>query len=212
MIYAAPMEVAGTRSWRISEDRWPEAFDVALWFRAAERIDVPAGGVVPGPAAIDALPDRSAAPADAAGLAAGWLAWWQALAGASPLREPLDPSRLPSAMVFTGPPDFAGLAGWPALERVVAARWGEATRWHNQRKGAGLAALRRPDMRTVQAVHDLERELGRPVMPFELDFVILPVRDDQIRQTRPDRYLVPERLRDGPRWPQLLRDLLLPHA
>jgi hypothetical protein len=67
-------------------------------------------------------------------------------------------------------------------------------------------------MRTVQAVHDLERELGRPVMPFELDFVILPVRDDQIRQTRPDRYLIPERLRDGSRWPQLLRDLLLPHA
>ena len=68
------MEVAGTRSWQISEDRWPEAFDVALWFRAAERIDVRAGGVVPGPAEIDTLPDRSAAPADASELAAGWLA------------------------------------------------------------------------------------------------------------------------------------------
>jgi hypothetical protein len=112
--------VAGTRSWRISEDRWSEAFDVALWFRAAERIDVPAGGLVPGPADIDALPDRSSAPADASGLAAGWLAWWQALAGASPLREPIDPSRLPSAMVFTGPPDFAGLAGWPVLQRWSA--------------------------------------------------------------------------------------------
>jgi hypothetical protein len=68
------------------------------------------------------------------------------------------------------------------------------------------------DMRTVHAVHDLERELGHPVKPFELDFVLLPVRDDQIRQLRPGRYLVPERLRDGPRWPQLLRELLLPHA
>src|SRR5580704_18258815 len=95
------MEVAGSRSWRISEDRWPEAFDVALWFRAVERIDVPAGGVVPGPAEIDALPDRSAAPADASELAAGWLAWWRALAGQLPLREPLDPARLPSALVFT---------------------------------------------------------------------------------------------------------------
>jgi len=206
------MEVAGTRSWQISEDRWPEAFDVALWFRAAERIDVPAGGVVPGPAEIDALPDRSAAPADMSELAAGWLAWWQALAGQLPLREPLDPARLPSALVFTGPPGFTGLAGWPVLQRVAAARWHEATDWHSQRKRAGLTAGPPRDMRTVQTVHDLERELGRPVKPFELDFVLLPVRDDQIRQLRPGRYLVPERLRDGPRWPQLLRELVLPHA
>ena len=202
------MEVAGTRSWKIGEDRWPEALHVALWFRAAERIDVPAGGVVPGPAEIDALPDRSAAPADMSELAAGWLEWWQALAGQLPLREPLDPSRLPSAIVFTGPPDFGGLADWPVLQRVVAARWHEATKWRSQRKMAGLTAGPPRDMRTLQAVHDLARELGRPVKPFELDFALLPVRDDEIRQARPGRYLVPERLRDGPRWPQQLRELL----
>ncbi len=56
------MEVAPTRPWRIREERWNEEYDVPLWFRAAERIDVPAGGVVPGPAEIDPLPDRSAAP------------------------------------------------------------------------------------------------------------------------------------------------------
>src|ERR1700723_1200988 len=134
------MELAGTRSWRISEDRGPEAFGVALWVRAADRIDVPAGGVVPGPAEIDALPDRSAAPADVSELAAGWLAWWQALAGQLPLREPLDPSRLPTAMVFTGPADFTGLAGWPVLQQVVGARWREATDWHSQRERAGLTA------------------------------------------------------------------------
>ncbi|HEY3881295.1 MAG TPA: hypothetical protein VGM12_22100 [Trebonia sp.] len=39
-----------------------------------------------------------------------------------------------------------------------------------------------------------------------------PVRDDQIRPGRPGRYLVPQRLRDGPRWLQLLRELLLPLA
>ncbi len=185
---------------------------MALWFRAAERIGVPAGGVVPGPAEIDMLPDRSAAPADASELAAGWLAWWQALAGQLPLREPLDPSRLPSALAFTGPPDFTGLAGWPVLQQVVAARWREATEWHRRRRRAGLAAGLRCDMRTVRAVHDLERELGRPVRPFEVDFVLLAVRDDQIRELRPGRYLVPERLRDGPRWPQFLRELLLPYA
>ena len=206
------MEVAGTRSWRICEDRWSEPFDLALWFRAAERIDAPAGGVIPGPAEIDTLPDRSAAPADQGELAAGWLAWWRALTEAPPLREPLNPPQLPSAMVFTRPPDFAGLAGWPVLQRVVAARWHEAKDWHDRRKWAGLAAGPARDMRTVQTVRDLKWELGRPVKPFELDFVLLPVRDDQIRQIRPDRYLVPESLRDGPRWPQLLRELLIPHA
>ncbi|MGD0603710.1 MAG: hypothetical protein ABSA53_08945 [Streptosporangiaceae bacterium] len=195
------METAGTRSWRISEDRWPEALDVALWFRAAERIDVPAGGVVPGPAEIDPLPDRSAAPADMSELAAGWLAWWQALAGQLPLQEPLDPSRLPSELAFTGPPDFTGLAGWPVLRRVAAARWHEATQWHSQRRRAGLAAGPAGDLRIVHAVHDLERELRRPVKPFVLGFVVLPVRDDRIRPLRPGRYLIPERLRAGPRWP-----------
>ncbi|MGH3294919.1 MAG: hypothetical protein ACRDP7_24285, partial [Trebonia sp.] len=132
--------------------------------------------------------------------------------GQLPLREPLDPSRLPSAMVFTGPQDFTGLGGWPALQRVVAARWQEATDWHRRRKIAALAAGPPHDLRTVHAVRDLERELGRRVKPFDLDFALLPVRDDQIRQPRPGRYLVPERLRDGPRWPQLLRELLLPRA
>lgn len=78
------MEVAPARSWRIREERWNEEYDLPLWFRAAERIDVPAGGVVPGPAEIDPLPDRSAAPADAGELAAGWLAWWEALTGQVP--------------------------------------------------------------------------------------------------------------------------------
>src|SRR5579859_1286792 len=95
------MEVAGRRSWRISEDRWPETFDVALWFRAAERIGVPAGGIVPGQADIDPPPDRSAVHADEAELATGWLAWRQALAGAHPWRAPLDLSR-PPELAFMG--------------------------------------------------------------------------------------------------------------
>ena len=183
-----------------------------MWIRAAERIDVLAGGVVPGPAEIDPLPDPSTAPADGPELAAGWLAWWQALTEALPLREPVDPSRLPSEMVFALPPDFAGLAGWPALQRVAAARRHEARDWHVRRVKADLAAGHQNDLRTIHTVSDLARELGRPVKPFKLDFLILPVRDDQIRQLRPDRYLVPQSLRDGPRWPHLLRALLLPHA
>jgi hypothetical protein len=205
------MEVAGRQSWRISEDRWSEAFDLALWFRAAERIEVPAGGIVPGPAEIDPPPGRTTAPAEDAELAAGWQAWWQALAGAPPLREPLEESRPPPELLFMTP-DRPGLADWPALQRVAVARWREAKDWHDRRKLAGLTAGPPHDLRTVHTVRDVERALGRQVHPFELDFVLLPVSDDQIRQVRPDRYLIPERLRDGPRWPQLLRELLVPHA
>ncbi len=104
-------------------------------------------------------------------------------------------------MAFTGPPDFDGMADWPVLRRVLAGRWHEATDWYRRRKIAGLAAGHPHHLQAVHAVRELERELGRRVKPFELDFVLLPVRDDQIRPLRPGRYLVPQRLRDGPAGP-----------
>jgi hypothetical protein len=209
------MEVAGTRSWRMSEDRWPEVISIALWLRAAERIAVPADGpdgVVPGETDIDPVPPPTAAASEAAELAAGWLAWWRALVLAPPLREPVDPDRAPSELAFAGPPDFAALAQWPALRLAGVARWREAAEWNASRVRAGMNAGLMRDLRANQVVRDLERELGRPVRPFELDIVIVPVRDDQIRSLGPARYLVPERVRDGPGWPRLLRELLLPIA
>ncbi len=205
------VQLAGLPSWRISEDRWPEAFDVALWFRAAERIEVAPGGVVPGPADIEPLPEPSTGPSDAADLAAGWLGWWYSLTGMPPLSPPFDPSHPPAVVAFS-PEGFSGLAGWPALQRAVARRWREAQDWHNARMEAGFEAGLRRDMRTNQVVHELERELGRAARPFSVEFVLLPVRDDQIRHVSADRYLVPERVYDGPRWPELLRALLIPRA
>ena len=110
------MRVAGPPSWRISEDRWPEAFDVALWFRAAERIDVASEGVVPGAPDVEPLPDPGTDPSDAAELAAGWLAWWHSLVGLPPLSPPFDPAHPPELLAFS-PPDFPSLAAWPALRR-----------------------------------------------------------------------------------------------
>lgn len=212
------MEVAGTRSWRMSEDRWPELINIALWIRAAERIAVPAegaddaDGVVPGETDIDPAPPSTAAAGETGELAAGWLAWWRALVGKPPLREPVDPAWVPTEFAFAGPPDFGGLAQWPALRRVAIARWREAADWNVGRMRAGLAAGLMHDLRTNQVVQDLARELGRPVRPFELDIVVVPVRDDQIRPLGTARYLVPERVHDGPDWPRLLRELLLPIA
>jgi hypothetical protein len=121
------MRMAGSPSWRISEDRWPEQLDVALWIRAAERIDVAAEGVVPGPPDVGPLPDPSTDPADAAGLTAGWLAWWHALIELPPLSPPFDPAR-PQTLLSFAAPDFTGLAPWPALRRACTAI-SEPARW-----------------------------------------------------------------------------------
>lgn len=205
------MYLAGSSSWRISEDRWPEAFDVALWFRAAERIDVAAGGVVPGEPDVEPLPDPSTDASDAAELAAGWLAWWHVLVGLPPLSPPFDPARPPAQLAFLTP-DNPGLAAWPALGRAVTRRWRQAHDWHTARKNAGLTAGLHHHGRTGQVVAELERELGRKARPFSLDLVLLPVRDEQVRPARADRYLVPERVYDSLRWPGLLRGLLIPRA
>ena len=67
-------------------------------------------------------------------------------------------------------------------------------------------------MRPTWVVKELERDLGREARPFSVDLMLVPTADDQVRPIGPDRYLIPERLYDGPRWPHLLRALLIPHA
>src|SRR5438046_8896691 len=104
--------MAGSASWCISEDRWPEAFDVALWFRAAERIEVASQGVVPGPPDVEPLPDPRTDPADAAGLAAGWLASWHSLSGLPPLSLPSGLAH-PPALLAVGGAAFPGRADGP---------------------------------------------------------------------------------------------------
>jgi hypothetical protein len=123
------MRLAGSPSWRINVDRWPDLLDVPLWFRAVERIDVAPGGVVPGPADVEPRPDPSTDPSDAAELAEGWLAWWYAVTAIPPRSPPFDRADRIPPLAFT-PPGFPGLAGFPVLRRVVALRWREAQDWH----------------------------------------------------------------------------------
>ncbi len=205
------MRLAGSPSWCISVDRWPESFDVALWFRAAARIDVGSGGVVPGPADVEPLPDPGTGLSDGTELAAGWLAWWHALTAIPPLSPPFDRADRIPQLAFS-PPGFPGLAGFPVLRRVVTLRWREAQDWHTARKMAGLEAGLHLDMRPTRVVTELERDLGRKARPFSVDFMLVPTADDQVRSISPGRYLIPERLYDDPRWPHLLRALLIPHA
>lgn len=203
--------------WQMSIDLWSELYDEALWIRAAERIDVPAGGTVPGPLDIEPLPEPTTGPDD--NLAEGWSGWWTALTS-----QPRWPSgRLidlpaeraimagpPPARVQFVPPDFPGLARWPALQRVVARRWPEASRWHNDRKIAGIRAKRhRSSTMDGLVVAEVERTLGRRMPAFSVEFVVVPVRDTQIRRLTETRYLVPEAIYGEPDWAEWLRVLVM---
>jgi hypothetical protein len=207
-------------SWTISTDRWNQAYDWALWMRAAERIDTPAGGVVPGPLDIDPLPTPSTGPdadkrrfADPAqvlahDLAEGWLGWWHGLTR-MPRWRPEQTSGPPPQLAFL-PPDFPGLARWPDLRRVVADRWQEGHEWHTRRKFAGVSRFHHdlPKLPESLVVLQVEGELGRRMPPFELELILLPVLDEEIREVTPARYLVPESVYDGPGWTEWLRPVV----
>jgi hypothetical protein len=178
--------------------------DCALWIRAAERIDVPADPLVPGPLDVHPLPDPTVV-ADAA-LGAEWLRWWWSLVDSPDPRPrpPLDPAPEPAYDT----PDPLGLARLPALRSLVAQRWPEARRWHAARLRDERGAYRVPSADNGHTVGAVEREFGRRLRPFHVEFVLLPVRDDAIRRVDEHRYLVPERVYGGPAWSSWLRELV----
>ncbi len=203
------MQLAGQKSWQIREDRWIQHFDLALWIRAAERIDAPAGGLVPGPLVIDALPTQSTGLSRAT-LAEEWVSWWWTLCSL-PEWSPGDGGP-PPAFAYGGP-EFTGLSDQPLLRDVLRHRWPEAHEWHSARKAAGVRELvrgRGPVAPTVVA--EVERAIGRRAKPFVLSIDILPVDDTDVRAISASRFLVPEGVRDGADWPSVLRGLVEPLA
>jgi hypothetical protein len=194
----------GAGSWQIHIQHWEQHLDTALWLRAAERIDVGPGGVVPGALEIDPLPEPTVTPARAGELAESWRGWWQTLV----TLPPRVPDQLPAESAFY-PPDFAGMAPWPDLREVLRQRWTEADEWHSARKRAGMDQHVPPRQLEGRIVQEAERALRAPLAPFALEFVLLPVRDEEIRQVSEGRFLVPERIfYDEPRWTPWLRQLI----
>jgi hypothetical protein len=183
------MRAAGHRSWsiRAGDD---EELETALWIRAVERIDVPAGGTVPGPLLLGASPPPASVlprPVGAGPVLAGqWRAWWNALltrVGTRPTRDHQD--RLLG--------DDLGM-----LRRVVAERGEDLQRW---RLGRSDGYMARRGLVEVDLVNQIQAAVGAHAIPFELVLVLLPVDDDEIRPLGAERYLVPERVhRDDARW------------
>ncbi|HUQ59375.1 hypothetical protein [Lentzea sp.] len=203
------MRSAGQASWSISVDQWNPQLEWALWFRAAERIEVPAGGMVTGPPDVDPLPERSAASADE--LVEGWLWWWRAVLAQPPLTSFPPPPGVADPSRFS-PPDFEGLAGHPTLRHVVTARWDEANAWHSTRKRAGVEAFRATRSagpgREGAAVRAVEAEIGHRSAPFSVRIIVLPVVDHQIRSAGKSTFLVPERVHASSAYDDWLRKVV----
>jgi hypothetical protein len=198
------MQLRGGQSWQIRTSQGRQDLNLPLWVRAVERIEA-AGALVPGPLDIDPLPPPT--PGDVKGhraqqradeMAEGWAAWWETL-----VRQP---SERPEPSFH--PPDFDGLRRWPYLHEAVSRRWVEALRWQGDRKRAAVdRTLRSPDNGRVP--NEVERWLGRPVRPFRLELIILPVLDDEVRRVWDGRYLVPERVYEGPGWLDILQRMVV---
>ncbi len=198
----------GSQAWKISIDRWSQAFEIALWFRAVEQIHVPTAGIVPGPIDLDPVPARSTDQADSAEMAAGWRVWWEALATAPTLPNPAPPLRPPERGPFD-PPHFGGLVQWAPLQRAAENRWRDACQWNAERLRVGLdAETHRERLQEGLLVAEVEQSMGRSARSFDLELVVLPVRDDHIRALSSTRHLVPESLYSSEGYEPALRRII----
>jgi hypothetical protein len=203
------MQYAGSTSWQITLDDRDERAEYALWIRAAERIEVPIGGVVPGPLDLDPPPVPSQP--SGAPLVEAWLYWWRIV------QFPQEAPAVTPAEAFEGasygPPDFSILTTYPSLREVAVARWPEALVWRRSRDLAHRAAARhdqaaRSRGREGQIVREVEAEIGHKAAPFVLRIVILPVVDTEIRRVGDDTYLVPAQVRATAGYDTWLREVV----
>jgi hypothetical protein len=176
--------------------------ECALWIRAAERLQIAEDPLVPGPLDIDRPPPPISTGDEV--VCEQWLSWWYSLVAPLLQPQPLDIGLEPALDT----PDPLGLAPFPVLAALVAKRWPQVREWQIERQRHPMAQRDPHSMLANDVVRELERAWGRRVRPFSLDFVLLPVRDDEIRKVDEERYLVPERVYHGPGWEGWLRDLV----
>jgi hypothetical protein len=198
------MRRLGTTSWQISVDRCNQLYELPLWIRAAERIEAPPDPFVPGPLDLEPLPEPTAT--GGADLGRAWLGWWRTVIDLP--RWTVERSGGPPPQLDYSGPDVLGLARWPRLQRIARRRWPEASRWHHERSERDPSRCLPPSPHIGLAAREVERELGRPLRPIRIELVVLPVRDGTIRRVGEERYLVAERIFDGRRMSEWLREEL----
>ncbi len=194
--------------WHVRVEQWEEGPDLALWLRAAERIDVPPHGIVPGPLHLRPLPDRTIR--QSGELSDAWIAWWSAIVAGGITMAADGTSVSPDWLAMVSP-DFTGLAGWPQLQSVVRARWMEAKTWHDHRQQRAapsresIAQDRRWRSQAGDALERWGRLLGREV---DIELLLVPAADVEIRPIRANRYLLSEDLYQRPDFPETLASFI----
>lgn len=183
----AGVELAGSSSWRIEVDE-PQVLVVASFVRDAAGLRPEVDPANP-PLEPAVAPGPGGSEGDAAAAAsAQWAAWWPRLLerGAAALRD-------------LEPPDFPALAGTPALQDLVRARFDDAVAWSGDRRREHAEFARDP-RRNVEgdAVRAAERDLGRRARPFRLRVTELPVAGDGGWVFADDHVVVARALRRDP--------------
>jgi hypothetical protein len=191
------MYIAGRDTWRIEIDE-PSLLRVALYIRDVENLPVDTDPAIPplepGPEIWPVWARRAPGPLELIshghsldrGAAAGqWVRWWNHLldVGDTALKE-------------LRPPKFPAFSRVPELQRLVRHHYERATAWSDavgdnpRLKRDHLAA----GTRLTGLVEDLEHDVGRPAMPFELRIVVIPVQTKHAWVLEPGRILMTHQL------------------
>ena len=146
---------------------------VALFVRDAVGLGVPTGAVIP-PRLDGEVPNRSGLVDARQRRAAGeeWVGWWQAVVahhvglhqGPPDSADQTEWLQLQAAQVGSlfDPPDFAALAGRPALCDVVRATFADALRWADiQRRTVLTPPAGRPGQFDYETVRSVAEEIAR---------------------------------------------------
>jgi hypothetical protein len=150
-----------TPTWGISASRNPSELVVPLYMR--DRLGLRTATNVPALSPrVRAIPSEHL---DVAAASASWDSVWEVITLGPDGYSPFRPVR------------FYGLNEHPALIGPWAWLYEEASTWVSALPGVRelVAREKRHPLHDQKLVEDLERELGRPVKPFHLEFTVLPV-------------------------------------
>ena len=180
------MQLSGTTSWKMSADE-PQSLLIALYVRDVSALSPRMDPELPPlePAVIGGERHSSTHTASAQ-----WADWWRELLGGGGFwpdeKNPAHLSRLINdpdiQRLFYWPsrhaaPEFAGMSTMPELQALMRRHHDAAVAWSGARKRefVALTSTRQRVSLEWDIVKTVERAVGRPARPFELDIRVLPV-------------------------------------
>jgi hypothetical protein len=191
------MYIAGRDTWRIEIDE-PSVLRIALYVRDVEHLPVDTGPEIPpldpgpevwpvwarrAPGPLEAVAERYGLDVAVAG--SQWFRWWRHLLDAGDV-----------ALKELQPPRFSLFWRFPELQSLIrlhyerALAWSDAVGDNPRVKRDHIAA----GTRLSEMVADLERDVGRPALPFDLRIIVIPVQTKHAWVLSPYRILLTHHL------------------